>query len=209
MSVSFLTDDQQQRYGRYAGDPTPEQLARYFHLDEADRELIARCRADHRRLGFALQLCPVRFLGTFLEDPLETPLGAIHHVASQLGLVSPAGFAQDCTSEQPGEHATEIRLRYRYQDFAERAVQFRLHRWLYALCWTGTGRPSILFDRSTAWLITHKVLLPGASVLERLVARVRTRVQERLWRVLVRGLTPESRARLDTLLTIPEGQRRS
>jgi hypothetical protein len=39
------------------------------------------------------------------------------------------------------------------------------------LCWTGTERPSGLFDRATAWLFTHKVLLPGLSVLERFVAR--------------------------------------
>jgi len=29
-------------------------------------------------------------------------------------------------------------------------VQFRLNRWLYALCWTGSDRPSALFDRATA-----------------------------------------------------------
>ena len=47
-----------------------------------------------------------------------------------------------------------------------------LLRWFYALCWTGTDRPTALFDQATAWLVTHKVLLPGASVLERAVARV-------------------------------------
>jgi hypothetical protein len=34
-------------------------------------------------------------------------------------------------------------------------------------------------------------------------------VEERLWRVLIRGLTPERRAQLDTLLHGPAGQRRS
>jgi hypothetical protein len=205
MPVSFLTEEQQRRYGRYAGEPSAEQLARFFHLDDADRELIGQRRGDHMRLGFALQLSTVRFLGTFLDDLTDAPPGAVAVLARQLGIHNSACLVRYASSERRRDHTVEIRERYGYRPFTDVMMQWRLIRWLYALCWTGTDRPSSLFDRATAWLVGHKVLLPGATVLERLVAQVRARANRRLWRLLSAGITSDQRERLEALLVPPEG----
>ncbi len=209
MPVSFLSVEQRENYGNYMGVPSPHDLARYFHLDDADHALIAQKRGKHSRLGFAVQLGTVRYLGIFLEDPLAVPLPVLHGLAKQLRIDGLDGIRDYSASRQRYQQAAEIRAHYGYVEINERTIGFRLTRWLYALCWTGTDRPSVLFERATAWLVTHRVLLPGATTLERYVARLRARVEERLWLSLGRDIGDEQQARLESLLAVPLGSRNS
>lgn len=184
MPVDFLTGEQQRRYGRYAGEPSPAQLERYFHFDDTDRGNIARCRHDHTRLGYAVQLGTVRFLGTFLANPSEVPRGVVACLARQLGIADTSGLERYAVGEMRRDHVAEIRRHYDYRDFHEGTEAAALYRWLANRAWVSAERPSVLFDLATARLVERKVLLAGVTVLARLVAQVRDQAAARLWRTL-------------------------
>jgi TnpA family transposase len=206
MSTRFLSDEQRARYGRFAGDPNEEQLARHFHLDAADRELVGQMRGAHNRIGFAVQLGTARFLGTFLDDPTETPAAVIKTMARQLGEAPAPSLDFYRNGRQRWRHTATIREHYRFRDLGEdKAAGFRLTRWLYVLCWTGDDRPGLLFDRATTWLLAHKVLLPGITTLERLIGRVRQRATLRLWHRLTSALTDDQHQKLVALVTSDDG----
>ncbi|MEE9146074.1 MAG: Tn3 family transposase [Candidatus Tectomicrobia bacterium] len=210
MPVAFLTDEQARRYGRYTGEPTSDQLARFFYLDDADRTLVARRREDYTRLGFAIQLGTVRFLGTFLPDPTDVPAGIVMHMSRQLNISDPSCLPHYLDrSITHYEHAQEIKRRYGYQDFHTHPEYFRLVRWLYTRAWLSAERPSVLFDFTTARLVERKILLPGVTVLARLVARIRDRAATRLWHRLAQLPNADQQAKLVALVHVPDGVRAS
>lgn len=208
MPVEFLSEEQSLRYGRYQGEPTSAQLARYFYLDDADLAAVGLCRGDQNRFGFAVQLGTLRYLGTFPTNLAEVPVGVLRYVAGQLGIedLKTWGSYGERTRRI---HAREIRDIYGYREFGAPPESFWLVRWLYTRAWLSEERPSLLFDLATAWLSERKIILPGVTTLTRLIARVRDRVSIRLWRILADLPNPEQRARLQGLLDIPVDARTS
>ena len=207
MPVDFLSAAQIAGYGRYCEPPSARQLKRFFHFDDRDRERIGDRRGDHNRLGFAVQLATVRFLGTFLARPTEVPSVVSRTVARELEITEPGCLATYARREQTHrEHAGKIQRVYGYRDFSEPTAQAELAAWLHARAWVTAERPSVLFDLATARLIEAKVLLPGASVLARLVAAARDRASDRLYATLSGALTAAQRERLRALLEVAPGE---
>lgn len=112
MPVDFLSAGHQAAYGRYSEPLSATQLERFFHFDERDRALIDRRRGDHNRLGFAVQLGTVRFLGTFLSRPAEVPEVVAGPVAEELR-VDPGCLVDYAKREATHrQHAGEIQREY-------------------------------------------------------------------------------------------------
>jgi hypothetical protein len=72
-----------------------------------------------------------------------------------------------------------------------------LVRWLEARAWVSAESHRALFARSVDHLFASKVLLPGASVLWRLVGAVYHRAAQRGYELIARGVTADERRALE------------
>ncbi|KNY27684.1 Tn3 family transposase [Pseudobacteroides cellulosolvens] len=206
MPVEFLTHEQEVKYGKFSEDPSPEQLAKYFWFDDKDKNAIFNHRHDYNRLGFALQLGTVRFLGTFLSSPIKVPANVISYVSQQLK-IKPEVVSLYNSEKNTHNHRNEIRQIYEYHDFTSQPFHFRLIRWLYSRAWISAERPSVMFDLATARCVESKILLPGVTTLARLIAQVRDRASIRLWSKLGKLPSNDQLILLENLLETESGNR--
>lgn len=193
MPHEYLSEEQTLRYRRYVDDPSPGELELFFRMDAATVEHVRSKRRDVNRLGRAVQWGTVRMLGTFLSAPAEVPQVVAEFMAEQIGVDDPA-----CVKQYPDrlptqhEHAREIRELLRYKEFAERELDLR--SFVASRVWNSVESRRALFDRAVVWLLRERVLLPGISVLSRLVTEVRAGEYDRIHQHLAQALTPSSPA---------------
>lgn len=170
-------------------------------LDVPDRRLIAQRRGNVNRLGFAVQLCTVRFVGAFVPVPAGVPGVVVSFVAGELGVDAGLFARYGSRSKTLLEHQWDIRKALGLVEF--RDAEAGLREFLSARAWTRPERPSDLFDHAVVWLRNAKVLLPGVTVLERLIAEVRTQADNDLHDTIAGRVDAALLARLDVLLEAP------
>jgi TnpA family transposase len=188
-------------------DPTDEELALDWTLAEEDLVEVARCRGDKNRRRFSIQLSVLRLYGRFLDEYSAVPVRVINHLCRRIE-VAPVLFV-DRAVRDATESAQQQRIRayLGYSDFDDE-IRARLEQRLEE--WTAEDLvPRDLFDRAEKLLRSWKVVLPSPSTLERLVVRTVARTKQEIYERLAAELTDDDRDRLDELLGIQPGDRRS
>lgn len=61
-----------------------DEMVRHYAFNESDLSLIRQRRTDANRLGFAVQLCLLRFPGQGLLIALSVPGSLLHWIGQQL-----------------------------------------------------------------------------------------------------------------------------
>jgi hypothetical protein len=167
-------------------------------LSASDLELVRQQRGDHNRLGFALQLCALRYLGFCPHDLVTAPPAAISFVADQLQIIPAALRAYGARPQTRTGHSQQIQRYLGFHD-ATRENLRALADWLLARA-LEHDKPSLLFQLVCDHLRAEKIVRPGVTLLERLVMAARERGHTETFRRLVPLFTNERLTQFDSLL---------
>jgi TnpA family transposase len=159
---------QNQREALLALPVTEEAVVTHHSLDPGELQVIAQLRSPANRLGYALQLCCLRFPGRYLRRGELLPAIMLDHVAEQIGVEADviADFAKRGPTRY--EQLSSIKLNHGFSDLTHPA-RAKLKQWLEeeALACVD-GR--VLLERVIAKMRAEKIIIPGVSVIERMTA---------------------------------------
>lgn len=207
MPGRFLSDADRARLSTFPAEVSEDDLAAYFTLSPDDHALVRRRRGEHNRLGFALQFCTLRFLGFIPDDLTRAPGALVEYLAAQLDADQSELDGYAAREQTRTDHAAEVTevLGFRTAGLDDLS---HLGAWLLDRAMEH-DRPTLLFQLAAEHLRAAKLVRPGVTVLERVVASARDRAERETFRRLAGLLTDERRRQLDALLEIDPEIKRS
>lgn len=201
MAGEFLSAAERERLNRFPTDIPKEDLIAYFTLTPADMNQIPVKSAMHNRLGFAMQLCALRYLG-FSPDNMDTaPPSVVAFVGRQVGVEPDALAAYGDRPQTRSEHLLEIMAYLGFRRVSADDLN-ELSKWLLERALEHT-RPTLLFQLASEKLKAEKIVRPGVTRLEQMVITVRNEAQKEIYRRLS-GF--EGQTKLDELLLPDESK---
>ncbi len=203
MATTFLTPAERQEYDATPDETSHREVVQYFTLTPDDIAEINRCRGKALKLGFALRLCQLRWLGRFPDDAKRAPAPALQYLSEQLAL-PPRVLA---------EYPEQGRIRWVHMERARQHLQYRpfsrardaVTAWLVPLALEHDFAGGLL-DALIEHLRREKIVRPGISNLERFVTQVRDQANAQVLQIIERQLTIAQRHALDALLKVPPGK---
>ena len=174
------------------------ELLRHYTLSDEDLENIAARRRPRNKLGFALQLCVLRYPGRLLAPGELVPRPVVDFIGRQLDLDGDDLADYAARIETRHDHLAELHRLYGFRSFsggAARAIRNRL-------------RSEAELARSNEDLVRRfvnecrrtRTILPATTTIERFCADALVDAERRIEARIAERVGPELRHRLHSLL---------
>ncbi|MGO4617188.1 Tn3 family transposase [Nocardia sp. 2YAB30] len=199
MATRVFADEELERLRGFP-EISREELFRYFTLSPADAAFIdpGRGRGPADRLGIAIALCALPWLGFVPDRVVTAPPVAVARLAGQLQVDATEIGSYGRRAQTRTEH---LRLVARYLGWRSAGtMEFKeLDEFMLARAMEHDS-PTLLFRLACEYLISARVIRPSPDTLVRRVAHAREQAQRETYDRLAHEFTPARCAELDALL---------
>ncbi len=186
------------------GVPSSEEaLIQHYTFSESDISMIKQRRGEHNRLGFAIQLCYLRFPGYALPPDTIPNESLLLFVAKQLHFDSTLWPQYAQRAETRREHLLELQAwlgltpfkKSHINGFVQQLTDLAQH----------TDRGVKIATVFIEMLHQQRIIIPSIDVIESVCAEAITRGTRQVYESLTDDLSTRQQQLLDDLLSIREG----
>lgn len=177
-----------------------DDLIQHYTFNELDLSLIRQRRSDHNRLGFAIQLCYLRYPGYALPINEDVPPALLLSVGKQLDIKVSCWSKYAQRKETRREHLLELRAYLGLSPFSLSNFQTTVQALTELALQTDKGITLAVHVLDS--LRKQKVIIPPLSVIERICAESITRGNRSIYQTLIEPLSETHRQNLDALLKL-------
>ena len=205
MPVRFLSDADLARLSGWPGEIADEDLVTFFTLTGDDLAWLSTNYRDENRLGVAVQMCALPWLGWVPDDLAGCPSTAFARLCTALAVDSVGG--SELLARYGGwqgrtrrDHQGQVLERLGWQA-PSAGVRKQLDEFLLARALEHDA-PGVLLQLACDWLRREQIVRPPVDALSRRIAAVRDTARAETYHRLIPLLEPPRPATLDSLLDV-------
>jgi TnpA family transposase len=202
--VGYPNETERRRLERFPDRVAVEDLRACFVLTERDLTLVFAQRGPENRLGLAISMCALRFLGFVPEDLASVPDEALRFLAAQVDAAPHELLGYGARAQTRSGHLGLILTHLGWRR-AGKTDRRRLARWLLGRA-VEHDAPATLVALAGEHLRARQVMRPGVETLIRMVSSARVQAHRHIDELLSDQLAPKRRDELDGLLDRQTGQ---
>ncbi len=173
-------------------------LLKYYTLADEDLEHIRQRRRPANQLGFALQLCALRYPGRLLQPGETIPEKTLAYIGAQLGFSGDVLIDYAARRQTRYQHSVRLQALYDFKSFEENDRQ-SICLWLESAAEQATSNEDIAI-RFVEECRKHQIILPAVTTIERLCANALVEAERRIEKSIADRLSLTIRDQLSSLL---------
>ena len=179
------------------------EFIRCYSLSEADISVIKQRRGDANRIGFAIQLCYMRYPGITLVPNEYPDSDLLNFTSQQLGITQDSWNDYSFREKTRREHILELQQLFGYTSFSHLNHEQYVN-YLTTLA-IDTDKGIIVAEQLINYLRSQRILLPAINAIEQICAEAINQANKTIYSRLTDDLSQNHLEKLDELLQIRNG----